>query len=292
MHINKNKINKIKDSSLFKKRVGFAMLSVLMLSSCGDTSLPPLFGGAGKKNVVQENTVFQPNAPVVATDTPSFPSNTANNKNMFANSLRTDNERLDRLERSVQSLRNDFDTVQPSIRRLMAIESDIQELIGELRDLSAEPSRMTSKNAPAPVVVETPVATPKARIAAPEKSSYQRKSAPPVEGGMATIFDIRSGEHPGKSRLVLDTNAAATYAVDIDNNENVMVVDLPNTKWTAATSKNFPKSSIISSYSVETSDTGNLLIIQLKKSAKIGYQAVLPSNSGSGKRIVIDVVAQ
>ncbi len=272
--------------------MGFAMLSVLILSGCGDTSLPPLLGGSGKKIVVQENTVAQPNVVAVATGTPDQLSNMASNKNMFANSLRTDNERLDRLERSVQSLRNDFDTVQPSIRRLMAIESDIQELIGELRDLSAEPSRMTSNNAPAPVIVQTPVAAPTVKASTSKKSSYQRKSAPPVQGGMATIYDVRSGEHPGKSRLVLDTNANAAYTVDIDNNENVMVVDLPNTLWTAATTKNFPKSSIISSYSVEKSDTGNLLIIQLKKNAKIGYKAVLPSNSGSGKRIVMDVVAQ
>ncbi len=285
-------MNKFKFSSVFKKRVGFAMLSVLILSSCGDTSLPPLFGGSGKKIIVQENTLNQPDIPIIATNTPKSLSTVASNKNMFANSLRTDNERLDRLERSVQSLRNDFDTVQPSIRRLMAIESDIQELIGELRDLSAEPSRMTNNIAPNTVVVQSPMAAPKAKKPISKKSSYQRKSAPPVQGGMATIFDVRSGEHPGKSRLVLDSNANAAYTIDIDNNENVMVVDLPNTLWTAPTSKDFAKSSIISSYTVEKSDAGNLLIIQLKKNAKVGYKAVLPSNSGAGKRIVIDVVAQ
>jgi len=264
-------------------RLGITLASILLLTGCGDVSLPPIFGGAAAKT---ESSTTTPTlaSPVVS-----------NNKNLFGKSLKTDNERLNRLERSVQSLRNDFDTIQPSIRRLMAVESDIQELIGELKQLSDDPNRM--RPAMTPVVEEAMVTRapvkntyvpPKKKMASNPKS-YQKKSAPPVEGGMTTVFDVRSGEYTNRTRLVLDANAKTSYNIDIDNNENILVVDLANTNWTAATSKSFPKSSVISSYNVEASDNGNLMVIQLKKDVKISYKATLPANKGNGKRIVLDI---
>ena len=295
MKINKNKTMILNKKTASRTRVGLTVLSALVLSSCGDASLPPILGGSPKREAAinyEQNQNAQIEAATKANEIPrAFPNN-VNNKNLFGQNIRSDGDRLDRLERSVQSLRNDFDTVQPSIRRLMAIESDIQELIGELRQLSEEPSMAQPMTAPAPVTQTYRQPEPVKKTRASKKKSYQKKSAPAVQGGMATIYDVRSGEHPGKTRMVLDVNTKTSYNVDIDNNENIMVIDLPNTNWTAATSKAFPKSSVISSYNVEKSDAGNLMIIQLKKNARIGYEATLPSNSGSGKRIVLDIVAQ
>ncbi len=284
-HKNNKKI--FNNKSISHARIGLVVLSALMVTSCGDYSF---LNRSDKRVITQSDEEYQRSVSRVTSDTPRALDFETNNKNLFAKSLRTDNERLDRLERSVQSIRNDFDTVQPSIRRLMAIESDIQELIGELRDLSVEPTMVMT--APEPVVEAYRAPIAQAPVASAPQKTYQKKSAPAVEAGKATIYDVRSGEHPGKSRLVLDVNTTATYNIDIDNNENVMVIDLPNTTWTAATSKTFPKSSVISSYNVEASDTGHLMIIQLKKNARIGYKATLPANTGSGKRIVLDVVAQ
>ena len=268
-------------------RAAIAFLSVFLLNAC-DSSMPPLFGGGSSKRpvMVTQEELNNGVSPVVKT-TPQM-MEARSNKNLFGKSIRSDNERLERLERSVQDLRNDFDTVQPSIRRLMAIESDIQEFIGELRDLSEEPNMAAPVvRTPLPVT-QTPYIPPAKKVAA-APSSYRNKSAPPVQDGKATIFDVRSGEHPGKTRLVLDTNAKTNFTVDVDNNENIMVVDLPGTIWTAPTSKSFAKSSIISSYNIEKSDTGSLMIIQLKKNARITYQKSLPSNQGAGQRIVLDV---
>ena len=272
------------------RRVGIALLSVFLLGAC-DSSLPPLFGGERSKRpvMVTEEEMRNGTSRVAAPVQDQYMTSRGN-KNLFGQSIRSDDERLNRLERAVQDLRNDFDTVQPSIRRLMAIESDIQELIGELRDLSDQPTSVVRAPVPAPMI-QAPRIQPAQKVQS-KPSSYRSKSTPAYNGGKVTIFDARSGEHPGKTRLVLDTNAKTSYNIDIDNNENIMVVDLPNTNWTAATSKKFPKSSIISSYNVEKSDSGSLLVIQLKKSARLSYNKALPSNSGAGQRIVLDVSPQ
>ena len=287
LHVKKkNEIKDLMKTPTKNKAVGVALLSVLLLSGCGDSSLPPLFGGS-KEGMSEQGAIMANGANNLGNTAVRTIPAVSNNKNLFGQSLRTDDERLSRLERSVQSLRNDFDTVQPSIRRLMAVESDIQELIGELKQLSNAP-QMASPTAfqrvePAPAPYVAP------RQAKSKPTTYMKKSAPPVQGGKATIFDVRSGEHPGKTRLVLDSNTTASYSVDIDNNENIMVIDLQNANWTAPATKRFPKSSIISSYSVEQSGNGSLMVVQLKRNARVGYKASLPSNSGSGKRIVIDV---
>ncbi len=227
-----------------------------------------------------------------------------NPKNMFGVDLRSDEERLDRLERAVQKMRHEFDTVTPSIRRLMAVEGDIQELIVELQKLSADPSIATpaprqhptrQKSARTPQVTSMlqslrPIPTGKMKAVAKPRKTNQTKTAPAVQNGRANIYDIRIGEHPGKTRIVLDVNTKTSFKTDLDNAEKIMIVDIPKAEWSAATSKNFGKSSFISSYKVESSDGGQLLIFQLKRSARISYQSDIGGQNGS-RRIVIDLSA-
>jgi len=225
---------------------------------------------------------------------PRIQTSNLNPKNLFGKSLRSDSDRLDRLERAMQDLRNEFDNVKPSVKRLMAIEADIQSLVGELRRLAEEPSLASNRTAarqltPAPkpqVMNASPVITPMAAKPKP-KAAVQRKAPPPASQG-TTVYDVRVGEHPGKTRIVLDTNTKASFSIDVDNNEKIMVVDLPNAKWTAAASKNL-SSKTLSSYRVEEAGEGNLLIFQLKKSAEILSQKEIPGTAGSGRRIVIDL---
>lgn len=57
---------------------------------------------------------------------------------LFATPLKDTNQRVQRVEDAVQSLRNDFDTVVPAITRLVAVEKDIKDLIGQLKTLTDE----------------------------------------------------------------------------------------------------------------------------------------------------------
>ena len=238
-------------------------------------------------------------------DVPARPrkQETFNQKNIFAKSLRSDSSRLDRLERAVQDMRDDFNRVEPSIRRLMAIEGDIQNLIGELKRLNSDVNatlptmaqQKTSRSAPIPQVAAqkhtsnnthvTPRAAPKSYSA---KKSFVKKSAPPT-GGQPVVYDIRVGEHPEKTRIVMDVNSKTNFSTDVDNSENILVIDLPNTKWSAKTAQNFAKSPFISSFNVENTGSGSLAIFQLKKNARVGYKGDLKGFDGSSRRLVIDI---
>lgn len=55
---------------------------------------------------------------------------------LFAEPVSDEDARFRRLEEAVQSIKNDFDTVTPSIVRLVAIEKDIKELVGQLETLT------------------------------------------------------------------------------------------------------------------------------------------------------------
>lgn len=312
------------------KLCGVVLLSsALLLSACDSQEIvwPEIPGlpDFNKSEEMAESTSHMKKTPVPsATKVPSAPPPPMtgtipvapsekqlgyNPKNIFGKSLRSDSERLDRLERAVQDMRNEFDTVRPSIRRLMAVESDIQSLIGELQQLSRNPSAMApapaqmnkpmnkSMNQPQVITPQgnsaaiTPVRAPKPMPAVTPKTqkTFQTKTPPPVTGGQATVYDVRVGEHTGKSRIVLDVNTTTPFNVDVDNNEKIMIVELPQANWTAVQSRNFGKSPIVSSFAVEPSGNGHILIFQLKKAANVIYQDDIGAFRGSGRRIVIDL---
>lgn len=206
-----------------------------------------------------------------------------NPKNLFGESLRSEEERIDRLERAMQDLRNDFDSVRPAIRRLMAVESDMQSLLTELRKLNNNPAAFNRapqrQAAPAPR---------RAQARSTPKRPLQTKTPPPVTNGMATIFDVRVGDHSNKTRLVLDSNAKAGFTVDIDNNERIMIVELSNAKWGTANSGNL-RSKLLKSYRVENSGDNPLVVFQLSRSAQILSQSEIGGANGTGRRIVIDL---
>jgi hypothetical protein len=100
---------------------------------------------------------------------------------------------------------------------------------------------------------------------------------------------MRVGEHPGKLRIVLDIRGRTPYTADLDNNEKILVVELPKAAWTAERQKNFTDNPLISSYRTEAmEDGGTMLILQLKSASSIGYKAAIDNPDG-GSRIVIDL---
>ena len=292
----------------------FCLCSILILGACG-IQLP--FINKQSSNTIDHDSEHMKTVSHME-PTRLEPVERPSYKNLFGKSLRSDSERLDRMERAVQNMRNDFDNVAPSIRRLMAIEGDMQNLIIELRKMTTDTSRINqspsttvgnSSNtigtrqqvSPATQQViqdktPTPQAVPMAKkvkkpAAIPTPMVKTAPPPPPVQNGKPSVYGLRIGEHPGKTRIVLDVNAKTSFKPDIDNSEKIMIVELPEASWGTATAKNFGRSPFITSYKVEKSGDGSLLIFRLKKGAKISYKGDLPSISGSGRRLVIDLTA-
>ena len=105
------------------------------------------------------------------------------------------------------------------------------------------------------------------------------------------VQTLRIGEHPDKTRLVLDASGPAAYKSDLDNSENLLIVDLPDAGWAGAKEGSSAKSPLIKSLSVQPAENGkgSRLIIQLKKKAVLLNQSTLKAANGNPFKIIIDL---
>lgn len=104
---------------------------------------------------------------------------------LFATPVKNDDERFRRLENSVQSLRNDFDTVVPTMVRLAAIEKDIRQLVGQMQTMSdAGP---ITEAAPVSAVEAQVVPPAQARAGAPAAPVPATASAPAAPAAPAAL---------------------------------------------------------------------------------------------------------
>lgn len=273
----------------------------------------------------------------------------------FAGELKTD-ERLNRLERAVTAIQKDLRTMAPSIQRLVAIETDIQDLVAQLEILlegdsvpvppvaassplaaavppagaapaattpAPEPGQPRQTSPPPPLTLAVaeppptipaptgpPPDTPPALLAAPAASppaTSQPPPAPPAPApvpspdpttaqtvGGVSVLDIRIGEHPDKTRIVLDASASAVYTKALDNAGRVLVIEFTGANWKAAAEKSFTDSPLLGSYKTESliGGTGVRLILQLKAPVITLFEGRLSAESGLGERIVIDLAAE
>jgi len=102
---------------------------------------------------------------------------------------------------------------------------------------------------------------------------------------------LRTGEHPGKTRLVLDLTGESKYRADIDNEENLLLIELSDAGWSAASQKlmNHP---LIKGYSTQAAPNGGtILALELKKPVKILGSSALKPNAQYGNRIYLDIAA-
>lgn len=123
-----------------------AILCPVILSACGE-STPSGYAGSPTSDTLKPIAAppgadEQPPLPGV-TGTPKtpdgLPSLTAKGTNtaLLSAKMSSEVDRLDRLENAVQELRNDFDAMAPAIVRLVSIEKDLQNLIGQLDMLTS-----------------------------------------------------------------------------------------------------------------------------------------------------------
>lgn len=159
-------------SSVFKVGI-LAMLSAVLLSGCGE-STPSGYNGSASSDTLKPVA-----APPGAEDQPPLPGTTGTQKTadglpvlsakgantaLFSTKMSSEVDRLDRLENAVQELRNDFDAMAPAIVRLVSIEKDLQNLIGQLDMLTNGAAA-----APVPAIEESnlDVMTPPQPVDAP-----------------------------------------------------------------------------------------------------------------------------
>lgn len=231
-------------------------------------------------------------------------------------------DRIAKLEDTVNSLRRDYDRIMPAFASLNTTNERIQTLLDEIEQqplgnvAKAQPqaiaptsvqktvetttevvapsedvlAAMDKMAAPAGTVVETATATTTTTIAA----NVPAASAPAVTpiAITETVKGVRIGEHGAKTRVVIDLggNMRPDATFDLDNNEKLLLVDLPGTAWVGGTSGAPKNSAFVSGWSVQDGASGgSALAIQLKKGAKITSTEYLKASGKDGARLVIDL---
>ncbi len=109
-----------------------------------------------------------------------------------------------------------------------------------------------------------------------------------TQGG--TVENVRTGEYPNRTRLVIDLNAPAEFAYDIDKDQNLLVIRLSATDWAAAEEKRFDRSSTLQAYAAKISDNGQALVaFKLKGPSKVLRSEKLGKNADGYYRIFFDI---
>lgn len=216
---------------------------------------------------------------------------------LFATKLDDPYARLDRLESAVQDFRNDFDSVSPSINRLVAIEKDIQDLVGQLEILLAE--EPSSKTRPDDAKQETedknegstqPTLLNESKITSKPADNAMKADLPKVDRSKPTIHDIRIGDHKDKTRIVIETAKKLTYSHDVDNNEGLFTLffEEADTEHGAVPRKSWSK--LIKSVSESKQNGSTILAFNLSGDTKVTNEGVIgPNKDNAYYRIFIDL---
>lgn len=257
----------------------------------------------------QTGTQYMPNG------LPAFsPARGINADMLFAEKITDTDDRFRRLENAVTDMRREFDSVMPAIVRLSAVEQDMQELIGQLQTLTQQQSSspdMALDPAPIAPVTEdalpprpfpdapsgsTPNATPAAPTAlpqaltpaaAPPPAAPAPAASPPTKGQIS-IHNIRTGQQPGGiTRIVLDASASTPHHSDLDNDELLLLIEMPEAAWSAAPQGMFANAPLLTSWATEPLKDGKgvRLILHLKNKVSIAKDSALSNPD----RIVLDL---
>lgn len=252
------------------------------------------------------------------------PSRGLNTQRLFATAAGNDDERMERLETAVQTLRDDFDKVSPAINRLIAIEQEIQTLVDQLQVLveGENPSLDTSSippvseqaltdasitpdaaSAASPVIDPPPPPAapmgliPETQPISPPPQPAPMPPTPPVPAPVAVmpvsgdgLRNVRIADHEGKTRIVLETSSNIAYTADIDP-EGILIVSLAGGSSSVDASSIRPKSTLIGSVDITPQNGGGMIIaMPLSKSSKILGKGVLqPDAQNTNYRIYIDL---
>lgn len=102
------------------------------------------------------------------------------------------------------------------------------------------------------------------------------------------INEIRFGEHPDKTRMVLDLSEEVNYRVFALSDPSRIIIDLPDFSWKVGTVYK-PNSSGISGIRQGKLEAGvSRIVLDMKAPVTVGAAFVLPGDSSKPSRLVVD----
>ncbi len=194
--------------------------------------------------------------------------------------LATVEGQLTKMGNEVQALRAEMNDVIPALRQL------IEERNAAMAAQTVGTGQMQPSQSPQPAMRDN-------AGFATRQPSYPR----PVTADSrqmaysANVRNIRFGDYPNKTRIVLDLSESAGYTYDIDNRQGVLSVMLPDAGWQGPSRGTLNKSELFSGYTVqEVPGQGSRLTLQLRKPARVLFADQLqPNSTYPSHRVFLDV---
>lgn len=275
---------------LFSKKMAIVLgvlCALILLTSCSDNSSnssnPPLATG---------NSTVTPQSEAMETLQVLSAPKGLNTKRLFIEPVSSPDARFNRLEREVQDLRDDFDLVSPAITRLVAVEQDMRDLMGQLETLVAsesQPSEIVVQNVGVPVVTPPVTTTTQPILTTAPTPVTQPIPTSAIPANAIAVKNLRIGEHTDKTRMVLDMTGEAPYTVTLNADGKGMVMTFPKTVWQADAAWTSNVAPLIRSYKASpTADGGTRLDVSFVESASLKYKGYIEPRNGLS-RLVIDL---
>lgn len=108
--------------------------------------------------------------------------------------------------------------------------------------------------------------------------------------GSRQIRAVRVGKHSNKVRIVMDLTAPIEYVVKQNKQSSEIIVDMPNTGWTATPEYTGDATSRLKSYHIEALEGGGTrLVLQAAPAAVIGDYGLLKPYKGKKDRFYLDI---
>lgn len=231
-------------------------------------------------------------------NSPQYAAETPDDADLFTEDIRDPLKRIKRVENAVLDLQQQFDTLLPSMSKLTVLEQNIRKMteqMGILLDGSSSSSAMNYTTRPvysAPGTFSTSTASPVNLMPTGHMASKmpQQKQTKMI-AGTVKVKKLRLGTHKSKTRIVLDVSGPTAYHYDLDNNEHLLVIELPDAGWSGQREWSSRKAPLISSYTVQplSNNAGSRVIIQLKHDTSVVYETTIPADGFSDYRIVLDL---
>lgn len=176
------------------------------------------------------------------------------------------------------------------------IEAQVQHLMGRLQFLR---DKISAKDAYQKTIIETsPViavepkiaeAKPQVILPVPERKIVKPTSQKIVKKGKAKptgkgVYNIRTGVHNDKTRLVFDINGSTKHNVTVDTEAGIVTITLPDTSWGTSNSQMY-KLNQLSGYEAKSSDKGTIIAMAIANTSDVKTMALSKPN-----RLVVDLM--
>ncbi len=120
-------------------------------------------------------------------------------------------------------------------------------------------------------------------------SEDEQQDMTDITPAMAT--SVRIGEHPEKTRIVMDLSAVTGYRVTAGEDGMVVLIDMPGVTWDAPPGEELPYNAVLQSFGTESlADGGTRLVLRARERMDVAEHKILPASGASGPRLYLDLV--